>query len=125
MLMLILPGRSAKEPNGLKDLLPTHRLIATQTDAPFLHRHTNPSPTRFASSPPLKHLHSPLFDATQRQLSSMGESIKRRTLKLGGYENGGGDEQGVLDLNAERGFADFGGDGGFHVGGCREVDGDV
>lgn len=50
-----------------------------------------------SSLPP--HLHSSLFDATQRQLASLAERRKRRASKLGGYVNGGsgnGDE-GELD----------------------------
>lgn len=43
-----------------------------------------------SSLPP--HLHTSLFDATQRQLASMAERRKRRATKLNGYNGESGDE---------------------------------
>lgn len=51
-----------------------------------------------SSLPP--HLHTSLFEATQRQLSSLAERRKRRAVKLNGYAGGGGGDEG--DLEGER-----------------------
>lgn len=48
-----------------------------------------------SSLPP--HLHTSLFDATQRQLASMAERRKRRATKLNGYGNGDSGDEGDMD----------------------------